>query len=397
MYCPFTSVSAHSGVMIDTRQSAFYNGWPQEAGGTQGHEPGAVNLNVSWLAVMGNNQLCYWLGSQNIRPDTPVALCGTQPGNEQVALRLKQCGINNLYYLNDAFQVPERLHTLAKFPSLVYPHWLVALQHGSPELFAAPQTNWVLLEAGFDTASEYAKGHIPGATFLDTREVEGGPLWNKLPDAQLMEMLRQQGIEPDTTVILYSRGDCAAARVAVILLYAGVKDVRLLDGGWHSWQQAGLPVETGTRNKPAPLQTMPAFTPDTALFVDQSQVSAWRSQSAVTLVSVRSLAEHRGKTSGYTYIEAAGDIPGAHWGHAGEHNGSVQDFLNPDGTMIRADALAALWAGEGIFPRQKVVFYCGTGWRASAALFYARAMGWQDIALYDGGWYEWSRQTTHSI
>lgn len=395
MYCPFTSVSAHSGVIIDTRHSAFYNGWPQETGGTQGHEPGAVNLAASWLAVMGNNSLRNWLCSQNIKADSPVALYGTQAGNEQVALRLKQCGINPLYYLNDAFQVPERLHTLAGFHSLIYPQWLVALQHGSP-VFAAPQANWVLLEAGFDTAGVYAEGHIPGAGYLDTRAVEGGPLWNKLPDAQLMEMLRQQGIGPDTTVILYSRGDCAAARVAIILLYAGVKDVRLLDGGWHSWQQAGLPVEAGRGNRPAPLQTMPAFTPDTALFVDQSQVSTWRRQSAVTLVSVRSLVEHKGETSGYSYIEAAGDIPGAHWGHAGEDNGSVQDFLNPDGTMIRADALAALWAGEGIFPHQRVVFYCGTGWRASAALFYARAMGWGDIALYDGGWYEWSRQHSQS-
>jgi rhodanese-related sulfurtransferase len=36
------------------------------------------------------------------------------------------------------------------------------------------------------------------------------------------------------------------------------------------------------------------------------------------------------------------------------------------------------------------VFYCGTGWRASLAFFYAWLMGWEQIAVFDGGWFEWS-------
>ncbi len=31
-----------------------------------------------------------------------------------------------------------------------------------------------------------------------------------------------------------------------------------------------------------------------------------------------------------------------------------------------------------------------TGWRASETFMYARAMGWPHVAVYDGGWYEWS-------
>lgn len=47
-------------------------------------------------------------------------------------------------------------------------------------------------------------------------------------------MLAKHGIRHDTTVILYGRDVYAAARVAQIMLYAGVKDVRLLDGGWRT-------------------------------------------------------------------------------------------------------------------------------------------------------------------
>ena len=34
--------------------------------------------------------------------------------------------------------------------------------------------------------------------------------------------------------------------------------------------------------------------------------------------------------------------------------------------------------------------HCATGWRASETQFYALAMGWPNVYLYDGSWYEWS-------
>lgn len=84
--------------------------------------------------------------------------------------------------------------------------------------------------------------------------MESEPLWNKVSDEKLKAMLAKHGIRHDTTVILYGRDVYAAARVAQIMLYAGVKDVRILDGGWKAWSDASLPVERGTpaNVKPAP-------------------------------------------------------------------------------------------------------------------------------------------------
>ena len=48
------------GAAIDTRQSAFYNGWPQTLNGTSGHEPAALNLSASWLAAMSDDQISAW-------------------------------------------------------------------------------------------------------------------------------------------------------------------------------------------------------------------------------------------------------------------------------------------------------------------------------------------------
>ena len=36
-----------------------------------------------------------------------------------------------------------------------------------------------------------------------------------------------------------------------------------------------------------------------------------------------------------------------------------------------------------------MAFYCTTGWRASGTCLYAYLMGWEKIAVYDGGWFEW--------
>ncbi len=45
------------GVAIDTRLSAYYNGWPQRANGPEGHEPQALNLSARWLGAMSDDQL----------------------------------------------------------------------------------------------------------------------------------------------------------------------------------------------------------------------------------------------------------------------------------------------------------------------------------------------------
>jgi thiosulfate/3-mercaptopyruvate sulfurtransferase len=43
-----------------------------------------------------------------------------------------------------------------------------------------------------------------------------------------------------------------------------------------------------------------------------------------------------------------------------------------------------------------VSFYCGTGWRAAETWFYAWLMDWPDISVYDGGWFEWSKDPVNN-
>ena len=74
----------------------------------------------------------------------------------------------------------------------------------------------------------------------------------------------------------------------------------------------------------------------------------------------------------------------------------MQHYRNVDNTMRAYPEITANWAEAGITADKWVAFYCGTGWRASETWFYAYLQGWQRIAVYDGGWFEWSQDPVNN-
>jgi thiosulfate/3-mercaptopyruvate sulfurtransferase len=216
------------------------------------------------------------------------------------------------------------------------------------------------------------------------------------------------GITADTTVILYGRtsdpqpwqpkpgqqaGQIAATRAALILMYAGVKDVRLLDAGLGAWERAGFqvtrepfyPVNTGVSSFGAKIPQQPQLIVD---LPEAKTIIADKTGGA--LVSIRSWKEWIGETSGYNYIAAKGDIPGAIFGNCGSSAYHMQTYRNPDNTMRPFYEIEQMWKEIGITGDKRVAFYCGTGWRASETFLYAYYLGWDKMAVYDGGWFEWS-------
>jgi thiosulfate/3-mercaptopyruvate sulfurtransferase len=288
---------------------------------------------------------------------------------------------------------------LHRWRHLVTPAWLAGLVAGAP-ITAAPAADWCLFEIGFGEAEAFAAGHIPGAGYIDTAQFERGPLWNKVPDHELEQLLLRHGVRHDVTVVLYGRNNLAAARAAHLLLYAGVADVRLLDGGFAAWNRAGLALEQGRpgRHRAAP-DFGAAFPARPEYLFDMPQARKLLDQPDGALVSIRTWNEFVGKTSGYSYIEAKGDIPGARWGRAGDDDDvdSMTEFHHGDGRMKPAADICRIWHAVGVHAGRHTVFYCGTGWRASLAFFYAWLMNWERIAVYDGGWCEWSRDQGNPV
>ena len=124
---------------------------------------------------------------------------------------------------------------------------------------AAPSGHFLLFHVNFGVPEEYEEDHLPGALYLDTNQLENPVDWKRRSPEELEATLRALGITHDTTVILYGRdtegdanekwpgrraGQIAATRAALILRYAGVDDVRVLDGGYDAW------VRAETRSRP---------------------------------------------------------------------------------------------------------------------------------------------------
>ncbi len=279
------------------------------------------------------------------------------------------------------------------------------LAHEGPD--AAPAGRFLLFHVNFGVPEEYEESHLPGALYLDTNRLENPIDWNRRTPEELEVALRALGITHDTTVIVYGRdteghadekwpgrraGQISACRAALILHYCGVRDVRVLDGGYDAWVRAGNALDTSP-HAPTPVTSFGVAIPqrpEAIVDIDEAkQILA--DPDGAALVSVRTWNEHIGKVSGYNYIRPAGRIAGDVWGNCGSDAYHMQHYRNVDNTMRAYPEIAANWEEAGITPDKWVAFYCGTGWRASETWFYAYLMGWQRIAVYDGGWHEWSR------
>jgi molybdopterin synthase sulfurtransferase len=215
------------------------------------------------------------------------------------------------------------------------------------------------------------------------------------PREQIITALLSLGITADTPVIVYGPQPMPSFFAAAVMRHVGVKDVRILNGGFNAWRSAGLPVEKGS-NKPKP-ETKFNLASSQDVFVGIGEARKLLAEPNKLLVDVRSWKEYIGEIPGYDDITAKGRIPGAVWGKGGSCADNMEDYRNPDDTMRDHRDIERAWKEAGITRDKTVGFYCGTGWRASEAYLAARMMGWKNVLIYDGGWYEWSADKKNPI
>ena len=318
-------------------------------------------------------------------------------------------GVWVLFLLSGCVHIQKR--TQEGFPALgarnshglVSVHWVKSLldYHKSNFQLKRPDAysnkRFVILEASWgktEDAKDYQRGHIPGAIHCNTDNFENGyPMWRLKELPELHQAIGRYGITPDTTVVVYGKKLIAAARVWWILKYAGVKDVRLLDGGVDAWKAAGYPIEKEIQI-PRPAAFSGRISSQwlaTTPYVRKHHGN----RSDVVLADVRSAAEFSGRVSGYDYLDRKGRIPGAV--HCGDADDESYLYRKRNGTMRPPSEILAMWKDKEIvstkdrskFDRE-VIFYCGGGWRSSVPFFYAWLMGYENVRNYSDGWSGWS-------
>ncbi|MGD8777532.1 MAG: rhodanese-like domain-containing protein [Ignavibacteria bacterium] len=393
--------------VIDVRSVDAYNGWALKNEKCGGHIKGAKSLPLKWSNYLDWIEI---VKSKEFMPEDNLILYGDSVEDaEKVAQRFVKNGYENIYLYNrfiDEWSANTELpmEHLPRYKQLVPATWVKELiEENNPQHYE--NNRFVVCHAHYRNREAYLSGHIPGAVDIDTLALESPVTWNRRTPEELKKALEQHSITSDTTVVLYGKymspdnrdefpgsaaGHIGAIRCAFIMMYAGVEDVRVLNGGFQSWVDAGFEISTKDEPK-VPVEEFGSEIPiHPELAIDIPEAKELLESENGELVSVRSWPEFIGEVSGYNYIEKKGRISGAVFGNCGTDAYHMENYRNLDHTMREYHEVADIWKEAGITPDKHLAFYCGTGWRGSEAFYNAWLMGYPKVSVFDGGWFEWS-------
>ena len=244
----------------------------------------------------------------------------------------------------------------------------------------------VILHAG--SAELYDSIHIPGARLIipaDFTETSGETRNEIPPVDSLVALLRDQGINNDSKIILYAQSASLLARTArvfVTLDHLGLGDrLHVLNGGLPAWQDEGREL---TREIPEFRQGNLEPEGLKKVVMESAELEDRRWSSDVVLIDTRSDEEYYGTPANEEEAAEGGHIEGAYFL-------PYQDLLLDDSPgKIKPDSeLEDLFRKTGMDPGKQTVVYCGSGIRASVSYLAARHLGYPAL-LYDGSYEEWS-------
>ncbi|GIJ71168.1 sulfurtransferase [Virgisporangium ochraceum] len=236
----------------------------------------------------------------------------------------------------------------------------------------------VVLDVRFGDGT--AAGHIPGAVHVDLSTQLAGPETGlsgrrPLPDIRDLEWLaRSWGIDDGDTVVVYdTAAGTKAGRAWWVLRWAGLADVRILDGGLAAWTAAGLPV-TSSASAPSP----------GSVTLTAGHLRELTADEAAEYAAAGRLLDARGAAA-----YAAGHIPGA-------VSAPTRDALDADGLLLDTGALRRRFADLGVDGSRPVGLYCGGGVAAAHAAAVLHAAG-IETALFVGSFSAWSADPSRPV
>ncbi len=186
------------------------------------------------------------------------------------------------------------------------------------------------------------------------------------------------GVSPKKPVVVVSDDIRDETRAWSLLSYAGVPDVRILNGGWDAYTAAKLPVWGNMTFASAPPHD---WKPAPERIATKSDLLALlKSEAKACVIDARSEGEYTGEQQ---TAKKVGHVPGAshlEW----------SDLLDPKTKRFKpAPELAKLFADRKIEPEKPCVTYCQSGGRASVVAFGLALMGGKDVRNYYKSWAEW--------
>ncbi|MDM9644039.1 rhodanese-like domain-containing protein [Rhizobium sp. S163] len=239
-----------------------------------------------------------------------------------------------------------------------------------------------------DFRSDYDNEHISGAHHVDLKtqlQGKGGGVNGSRPLPEIADLQRnvtQWGIRPETLVVAYSdRTPAAAARAWFVLQWAGLPDVRYLDGGLAAWKAAGgktdgeLPPEVPGTFTIAQAGGLPTLSADDV---------AGYIRAGGPVFDARGGAEYAGDGS-----PRSGHIPGA-------RSLPSSTLLDAGGLVLKPNEVRAVLDARGADGADYIGVYCGGGVGGALETLALRSAG-IDARLFVGSFSAWSADPDRAV
>jgi thiosulfate/3-mercaptopyruvate sulfurtransferase len=259
----------------------------------------------------------------------------------------------------------------------------------------------------------HSASHIPGAINVPEGEwyvnhpftVPFSTPWMELPpEEELFELVGDAGISSDSHVVVVGStsgslnpmtplalyGVAGTDRATVTLLYAGVRNVAILDGGYEKWVADGYSTESGTVTS-TPVTYMGEV--DEPMFVSTEYVENEIGESVIVDArdpEVYCGYVHEPWNTQDGHIPTAKNLPTPKLLNIKEDGAGNAVYI----TYKKIDTLKEMVSNAvGNNENKEIIVYCGVGGYSSAAYFLLSEMlGYPKVKIYDGSAQEWTWQ-----
>ena len=238
----------------------------------------------------------------------------------------------------------------------------------------------------------FVSQHIPNSLFCPpemalTSTPSRAKGRNPLPTPNAFQTwLRKWGIDGRRPVVVYGNGDgLYAARTWWTLRWAGVTDVRILDGGIDEWERCGYRVLAGPGTLPTRgcMEIQPYSMPT----ADTDEVQKWIADGGL-LLDCRSERRFQGLAERMDF--QAGHIPDA-------INLPVFSLRDEYKRVLPPEEIRQRFADIGVTDPTKLCVYSGSNLHAALMLAIMEYAGLSGATLYEGGWSQWAGDVTRQI
>lgn len=257
----------------------------------------------------------------------------------------------------------------------------------SAEWLKKNKGNVVLVDARPE--SLYSGGHISGAVnaswtyFANMNAPTGSKKWGTVwQPATMAKRIGALGINGKKQVVVYddAGGWGQSGWTLWVLRMSGIKNARILEGGFTAWKKAGGAVSRTAHKNKAVAFSVSKYKEH--YLVDTEWINNNMGKSGLVLLDVRTLAEYQGKIRPFQE-KRAGHLPGA-------IHIEMQEFVQDQYHFKEVEEIVALLNKHCITPDNEIVVYDTAGVRAAFVTMALRYAGFHKSQCYDEGFQAWA-------